>query len=144
MGARRTRIYFYMKESWICWVCLSTQTHKQWRTVAPALLPVQHVPLLWGWGGGEACPVYCTICSVQPNRLILTNFKGNEVKTSEVTLTVHKIFAVSDVMKKRLFQRSRDHLPGFLLTPKCTSFSFHKYQKAHHSSAPASSRNPSS
>lgn len=129
MGIRRAHIYLYMKEPWICWVCLSTTIPKQWRTVVPALNPVQHVPLLRGWGGEKICPVYSTICSVQPNHLILTNFKGNEVKTSEVTLTLHKIFAVSDVMKKRLFQRSRDHLPGFLLTPKCTSFSFSNTRK---------------
>lgn len=137
-GYRRAHVYLCMKEPWLCWVCLCTKIHNQWRTVAPALLPVQHVSLLRGWGGGEVCPVYCTICSVQPNRLILTHFKGNEVKTSEVTLTLHKIFAVSDVMKKR----SRDHLPGFLLTPKCTSFYFCKYQKVHHCSVPGSSRNP--
>lgn len=142
VSVRRAHICLYMKEPWICCVFLSTRIHKQWRMVAPALIPVQHVPLLRGWGGGEVCPVYCTICSVQPNLLILTNFKGNEVKASEVTLTLHKIFAVSDVMKKRLFQRSRDHLPGFLLTSKCTSFSFLKYQKSHHSSVPGSSRNP--
>lgn len=144
MGVRRARVCLSVKEPWTYWVCLSTRIHKQWRTVAPALIPVQHVPLLWGWGGGEVCPVYCTICSVQPDRLILTNFKGNEVKTSEVTLTLHKIFAVSDVTKKSLFQRSRDHLPGFLLTSKCTSFSFLKYQKSHHSLVPGSSRNPPS
>lgn len=142
VGVRKACVYLCMKEPWICWVCLCTKIHKQWRTVAPALLPVQHVPLLRGWGGGEVCPVYGTICFVQPNHLILTNFKGNEVKTSEVTLTLHKIFAVSDVMKKRLFQRSRDHLPGFLLTPKCTCFSFRKYQEAHHSSVPGSSSHP--
>lgn len=45
-------------------------------------------------------------------------------------------------MKKRLFQRSGDDLPGFLLTLKCTSFSLRKYQKAHHSSVPGSSSNP--
>lgn len=141
MGVRKAYVSLCVKEPWVCWVCLCATIHKQWRTVAPALLGVQHAPLLRGWGGGEVCPVYCTICSVQPNHLILTNFKGNEVKTSEVTLTVHKIFAVSDVMKKRLFQRSRDHLPGFLLTPKCSSFSFSKYQKSHHSLVPGSSRN---
>lgn len=63
------------------------------------------------------------------------NFRGD--------LNFHKIFAVSDVMKKRLFQRREDDLPGFLLTLKCTSFSLYKYQNAHHSSVPGSSNEPS-
>lgn len=46
-------------------------------------------------------------------------------------------------MKKRLFRRNEDDLPGFLLTLKCTSFSLHKYQKTHHSSVPGSNNEPS-